>query len=446
MTNPVLEAQRLGQSIWYDNIRRGLLTSGDLRRLVESGVTGVTSNPTIFEKAIAGSTDFDEALLDLVQGDNSAKELFEALALEDIRAAADLLLPIYERTEGVDGYVSMEVSPTLSNDTDGTVSEAQRLFAAAGRTNLLVKVPATPEGISAIQRLIGEGININVTLIFSLEVYRRVSEAYISGLESLVKSGGDPSKIASVASFFVSRVDTAVDALLEERIRGGEEDLKELLGKAAIANSKLAYRAFGETFDGKRFTDLKSKGAHPQRLLWASTGTKNPLYSDVLYIESLIGPHTVNTMPPATLTAFLEHGTAESTLGKDIPTAEQSMQGLADVGIDMVKVTDILLADGIKSFADSFEKLLTNIGDKAARLRARDHIHPGAGLGVDLGDVEVALADLQKRDVVGRIWRRDHTVWNPKPTEITNRLGWLNVTDIMSEQLPALELCHSRTH
>ncbi len=439
MTNPVLEAQRLGQSIWYDNIRRGLLTSGDLRRLVESGVTGVTSNPTIFEKAIAGSTDYDEALLDLVQGDNSAKELFEALALEDIRAAADLLLPIYERTEGVDGYVSMEVSPTLANDTDRTISEAQRLFAAAGRTNLLVKVPATPEGISAIQRLIGEGININVTLIFSLEVYRRVSEAYVSGLESLVKSGGDPSKVASVASFFVSRVDTAVDALLEERIRGGEENLKELLGKAAIANSKLAYRAFKETFDGKRFAGLKSKGAHPQRLLWASTGTKNPLYSDVLYVESLIGPHTVNTMPPATLTAFLEHGTAESTLGKDIPTAEQNIQGLADVGIDMVKVTDILLADGIKSFADSFEKLLTNIEDKAARLRAREHVHPGASLGADLGDVEVALADLQKRDVVGRIWRRDHTVWNPKPTEITNRLGWLNVTDIMSEQIPALE-------
>ncbi len=438
MGNSVLEAQRLGQSIWYDNVRRGLITSGELRRLVDLGITGVTSNPTIFEKAIAGSTDYDEALLGLAQAGRSAMECFETLAVEDIRATADLLRPIYDRTDGVDGYVSLEVSPALAHDTGGTVAEARRLFAALDRPNVMVKVPATPGGIPAVRRLIAEGININVTLVFSLQAYRQVMEAYVAGLEELARNGGGVSSVASVASFFVSRVDTAVDALLEERIRLGEEKLRDLLGKVAIANAKVAYREFMDLFGGERFVALEGRGARVQRPLWASTGTKNPAYSDVLYLESLIGAHTVNTVPPATLTAFLEHGKAGATLEQDGRDAERVLEAVEASGISMEQVTSKLLVDGVKSFADSFDKLLANIEEKKERLLARKHIHPDVSLGAYLSDVEATLADLQKRDVVGRVWRKDHTVWKPDPEEITDRLGWLNVTDLMCEQLPAL--------
>ena len=310
MMNPVQQVQRLGQSIWYDNIRRGLIVSGELQRLVDIGVSGLTSNPTIFEKAIAGSTDYDDALLELAAIGEGPQEVFESLGMEDIRATADLLRPIYERTECADGYASFEVNPHLAHDTEGTIAEAKRLFAALDRPNVMVKVPATPEGIPAIRYLIGDGININVTLIFSLDAYDGVSEAYIQGLEDLAKSGGEVGKVASVASFFVSRVDTAVDALLEEGIREGREGLEELLGQAAVANAKLAYHAFQARFGDARFAALKEKGARVQRPLWASTGTKNPAYSDVLYVETLIGRDTVNTMPEATLTALLEHGGA----------------------------------------------------------------------------------------------------------------------------------------
>ncbi|MEE9261793.1 MAG: transaldolase, partial [Dehalococcoidia bacterium] len=405
MTNSLKKANSLGQSIWYDNIRRGLLTSGELRRLIEMGVSGLTSNPTIFEKAIAGSTDYDEALLALAQTDKSAREIFEAMAIEDIQATADLLRPIYERTHGADGYASLEVNPALAHNTEGTIAEAERLFAALGRPNVMVKVPATPEGIPAIRRLIGEGININVTLIFSLDAYRQVKEAYIAGLEDLSGNGGDVSKVASVASFFVSRVDTAVDALLEEQVRQGNGTLKALLGKAAIANAKLAYQVFKDTFRGERFAVLQARDAHVQRPLWASTGTKNSTYSDVLYVESLIGLDTVNTMPPATLTAFLEHGTAAPTLEQDFGQAEATKEALAAAGISMEQITAKLLADGVKSFADSFDKLLANIEEKKARLLVREHVHPGISLGEYLPDVEAALADLQRREVVGRIWR-----------------------------------------
>ena len=447
MTNSVQEVNRLGQSTWYDNIRRGLIKSGELQQLIDSGVSGLTSNPTIFEKAIAGSTDYDDALLEAAKDGKGTQELFEALAIEDIRATADLLRPIYDRTGGVDGYASLEVSPDLAHDTEGTIAEAKRLFASLDRSNVMVKVPATPAGIPAIRRLIGQGININVTLIFSLDTYDRVKEAYIGGLEELARSGGDVSKVASVASFFVSRVDTAVDGLLEEGIRGGREELKSLLGKAAIANARLAYQAFQGTFTDERFAALREKGAMVQRPLWASTGTKNPAYSDVLYLESLIGPDTVNTVPPATLTAFLEHGRASVTLEQDVEEAGQVIEALAAAGIDMEQVTEKLLADGLEAFADSFQKLMANIEEKRARLLARGHEHPGVGpstglrssLGSYLSVVEATLADLQRRDVVGRIWRRDHTVWKPDPTEIANRLGWLTVSDMMCEQAPALQ-------
>ena len=439
MSNPVQEVQRLGQSIWYDNIRRGLIDSGELQRLIDLGVTGVTSNPTIFEKAIAGSTDYDEALLKLALDDKNPQAVFEALAIEDIRAAADMLRPIYDRTDGSDGYASLEVSPHLAHDTDGTIVEARRLFAALDRPNVMVKVPATTEGIPVVRLLIGEGINVNVTLIFSLDMYAEVSEAYIGGLEDVAKAGGDLSKVASVASFFVSRVDTTVDAQLEGAIRDGHAELSDLPGKAAIANARLAYQAFQSTFSDVRFASLRERGARVQRPLWASTGTKNPAYSDALYVESLIGPDTVNTMPEATLTAFLEHGQATETITHDGQGARLTIKSLEEAGVSMNQVTGKLLADGVKSFVDSYDKLLANIQDKTAELRAREHKHPGVSLGCYLPDVEAALADLQQRDMMGRIWRRDHTVWNPDPTEITNRLGWLTVTDMMCEQIPALE-------
>ena len=437
MTNSVHEVQRLGQSIWYDNIRRGLIKSGELQRLIDLGVSGLTSNPTIFEKAIAGSTDYDEALLEMAQQDRRAQEVFEALAIADIQATADLLRPIYDLTGGNDGYASLEVSPHLAHDAAATIAQAERLFGALNRPNVMVKVPATAEGVSAVRHLIGRGINVNVTLIFSLASYEQVSEAYIAGLEDLSKSGGDVSRVASVASFFVSRVDTAVDGLLERGIREGREDLKDLLGKAAVANAKLAYHSFQNTFSGSRFSALRNSGARVQRPLWASTGTKNRAYSDVLYVEELIGPDTVNTMPEETLTAFLEHGNPIETLTSDVPSAQQTIQSLAEAGVSIQAVTEKLLVDGLKAFSDSYDKLLANIEDKRARLR--DHKHPGVNLGAYLPDVEASLAGLQERDVVGRIWRRDHSVWNQDPTEISDRLGWLTVSDVMCEQIPALE-------
>ncbi|PKB65950.1 MAG: transaldolase [SAR202 cluster bacterium Io17-Chloro-G4] len=439
MANTLQEVQRIGQSIWYDNIRRGLITSGELATLIELGVTGVTSNPTIFEKAIAGSTDYDETLLELGQGDKSAQALFEAFAVEDIRAAADLLRPTYDRTNGDDGYASLEVSPTLAHDTQGTIAEAERLFAALDRPNVMIKVPATPEGIPAIRNLIGKGINLNVTLIFSLDAYRQVAEAYIAGLEYLAESGGDVSRVASVASFFVSRVDSTIDAMLEESLRNGNVSNKELLGKAAIANAKLAYRDCKAIFGEANFTALKGKGARAQRPLWASTGTKNPAYSDVMYLDSLIGPNTVNTVPPATLTAFVDHGIAASTLEQGAEEAQGIVQALLDAGIKLDHVTDQLLADGLKGFVESFEKLMDNIEDKKARLMAQKHQHPGVSLGDYLPEVESALADLQRRQVISRIWSGDHTVWKPDPTEISNRLGWLTVSDTMYEQTTVLE-------
>ena len=438
MSNAVEQVRGLGQSIWYDNIRRGLIESGELQRLIDTGVSGLTSNPTIFEKAIAGSADYDDALADLARQGKSATEIFEALTMEDIRAVADLLRPTYDATGGGDGYASLEVSPHLARDTRGTVQEAERLFAALERPNVLIKIPATPEGIPAVREVIGRGINVNITLIFSLDAYERVREAYIAGLEDLARSAGDVSKIASVASFFVSRVDTAVDSLLQERIAEGQDELGELLGKMAVANAKVAYQAFKTTFGGQRFAALGAKGARVQRPLWASTGTKNAAYSDVHYIEPLIGPDTVNTMPQATLTAFLEHGAAAETVEQGAGAAQEALGSLAGAGISMEEVTDRLLVDGVKSFADSYDQLLANIEEKTAQLQAQEHLHRGVSLGDGLPSVEVALEELRRDDVVARIWRGDHTVWKPEPEDITDRLGWLKVTDVMREQVPAL--------
>ena len=368
MDNPIQQAQRLGQSIWLDNVGRGLLSSGEMARLIALGITGATSNPTIFEKAIDGTTDYDQALKELALAGTGTQEIYEELTQADIRATADLLRPIYEERKGADGYVSLEVNPALAHDTEGTVAEAQRLFQALARPNVMIKVPATAEGIPAIRRLIAAGVNVNVTLIFSLEVYRQVAEAYIGGLEGRAAAGGEVAKIASVASFFVSRVDTAVDRLLQQRFSQGQAESQGLLGRAATANAKLAYQRFKAIFGAERFASVKAQGARAQRPLWASTSTKNPAYSDVMYVEPLIGPHTVNTMPPVTLQAFLDHGKAAVTLEQGVGEAEELMQTLAAAGIDMEQVTSDLLTEGIRLFADSFDKLLRGIEEKRARL------------------------------------------------------------------------------
>ena len=439
MTSSVQKLQSLGQLIWYDNVRRGLLRSGGLNRLTDLGVSGLTSNPTIFEKAIAGSNDYDEALLSSAPSGKDAAAVFEDLAVEDIREAADILRPIFDRAGGGDGHASLEVSPHLAHNTEGTVAEARRLFARLDRPNVLVKVPATPEGIPAIRTLIGEGISVNVTLIFSLETYARVREAYLSGLEDLVRNGGNPSRVASVASFFVSRVDTAVDAALEKGIREGHEEWQDLLGRAAIANAKVAYRAFKDGFADGRFAALRRKGARVQRPLWASTGTKNPSYSDILYVESLIGIDTVDTVPEATLTAYLDHGDPQLTLEQDVEGAVETLRRLDDTGISLEQVTDRLLADGVDSFAQSYDKLLSNIAEKTAGLVKQDVGRGRASLGAYEQDVIATLADLDSRAVVERMWRRDHTVWKPDPDEVANRLGWLSVSDGMCERADELD-------
>ena len=438
MTNPLQGLQALGQSVWFDNIRRGFIRSGELQRLVDLGVSGLTSNPSIFEKAITGSSDYDEALLDLALAGNSATEIFESLAIEDIRDASDLLRPVYERTAGADGFASIEVSPHLANDTKGTVAEAQRLYATLQRPNVMIKVPATPAGIPAIRQLISDGINVNVTLIFSLDAYAEVREAYVSGLEELELAGGDPSCVSSVGSFFVSRIDASVEGKLDELIASRNSELKGLMGKAAIANAKMAYRDFVQTFSNDRFTALETAGARVQRPLWASTSTKNPEYSDVLYVDELIGPNTVNTLPDVTLHAFLEHGNPRTTIDSDLDEAERTMQALEDAGISMSQVTSKLLEDGVKAFADSYDALIANIEDKRARLVARQ-----SGNSTRLGGYEESvtaiLADLESRQVPRRIWDLDHTVWNPDPTEITDRLGWLTVARNMREYVEELQ-------
>ncbi|MEJ2748486.1 MAG: transaldolase [Anaerolineae bacterium] len=355
------ELAALGQSIWYDNIRRALIESGELQQLLDDGVLGITSNPSIFEKAIAGSADYDTAVQALAAAGKDAVAIYETVALEDIAQAADMLRPVYDATDGVDGYVSLEVSPALAHDTAGTIANARRLFAALDRPNIMIKVPATPAGIPAIRQLISEGINVNVTLIFSLESYAAVMEAYMAGLEAYE---GDLSRVASVASFFVSRVDTAVDKLLAEK---GNTALQ---GKIAVANAKVAYKRFQAKFAGPRWRALAEKGARVQRPLWASTSTKNPAYPDTLYVTELIGPHTVNTVPPATLTAFKEHGRAAETLTVGLEEAEAQLAQLAEIGIDLAAVTQQLQDEGVAAFAKSFESLLASVEQKRLALVA----------------------------------------------------------------------------
>jgi transaldolase len=362
----------LGQAIWLDYIRRSLITSGELQALVDEGVRGVTSNPTIFERAIAGSDDYDEDLRRLMVDGGSLEEIYEALALEDIRRAAGVLRPVYDRTGGLDGYVSLEVNPKLAHDTESTIAEARRLFGTLACPNVMIKVPATPAGIPAIETLIGDGININVTLIFSLDRYRAVMGAYIGGLERLAASGGDLSRVASVASFFVSRIDTAVDRRLDVvQAQFPQSPLPNSLhGKIAVASARAAYALFRETLTGERWGRLAARGARVQRPLWASTSTKNPAYPDTMYVDMLIGPDTVNTAPPATLDAFRDHGTVALTIEDDVGEARQQLAGLAELGLDLDAITQELQDDGVDAFARSFDSLIASIQEKYERLKA----------------------------------------------------------------------------
>jgi transaldolase/glucose-6-phosphate isomerase len=433
------ELFNLGQSIWYDNISREMLDSGKLQTLIDDGVVGVTSNPSIFEKAIARSSDYDSAIRALAQAGKSTNAIYEALVLEDIGEAADFLRPVYDKTKGIDGYISLEVSPTLARDTAGTIAEARRLFAALNRPNIMIKVPATPEGIPAIETLTADGLNINITLIFSLSSYEDVMNAYITGLEKRLAAGQPIDNISSVASFFVSRVDTAVDNALDA------VGNKALQGKIAIANAKVAYGRFQKVFGESRWQKLAENGARVQRPLWASTSTKNAAYPDTLYMDALIGANTVNTVPPATLTAFRDHGVVASTLCEGADEAAKQLADLAGSGVDLEAITDKLQDDGVASFAKAFETLMASIASKRAAILAEADRFSASLADVEtarpregVGAVSSTMDEIVKKKLIERIWQHDHTVWRPEPTEISNRLGWLHTPQTMVAEVPRI--------
>jgi transaldolase/glucose-6-phosphate isomerase len=367
-TNPLQALLGYGQSMWLDYIRRDLITSGSLKKMIaDDGLRGMTSNPSIFEKAIAESALYDDLLNALAsRTDLDTKARYEQIAIRDIQDAADVLRPVYESSKFRDGYVSLEVSPLLARKTQETIDEAQRLWKSVNRENVMIKIPGTAEGLPAIRQAIGEGINVNVTLLFSQEVYETVAEAHIGGLEDLAKRGGNLKKIGGVASFFISRIDSMVDSMINDKLKSAtdakqQELLKSLLGKVAIANGKLAYRSYQRLFSGPRWQALAAQGAQTQRVLWASTSTKNPAYRDVMYVEELIGPDTVNTMPPATIDAFRDHGKLRNSLTEDVAGAQNVMDNLARTGISIKDVTTKLTEDGVKLFADAFHKLLAAV-------------------------------------------------------------------------------------
>jgi transaldolase/glucose-6-phosphate isomerase len=367
-TNPLQQLLTFGQSMWLDYIRRDLFSSGKLKQLIDNdGLRGMTSNPAIFEKAIADSSLYDDMLKSLAsRTDLDATGRFELLAIRDIQDAADILRPVYDSSKARDGYVSLEVSPYLAHKTKETIEEARRLWKAVSRENVMIKIPGTPAGLPAIQQCIGEGININITLLFAKDVYEQVAEAYIAGVEHLAANGGNVKKMASVASFFISRIDSLVDGQIEAKLKTTSDPaqqalLKSLLGKVAIANGKLAYQSYQRIFSGPRWDALAAKGAQTQRVLWASTSTKNPAYRDVMYVEELIGQDTVNTMPPATIDGFRDHGKPRNSLTENVAGAKQTMDDLAKAGISIKEATDKLTADAVKLFADAFDKLLAAV-------------------------------------------------------------------------------------
>ena len=434
--NPLTDLQQYGQSVWLDYIRRSLIIGGELEHLIkEDGLRGITSNPTIFQKAIAGSSDYDETLNKLLK-DNpriDARNLYEKLAIEDIQKAADIFRRVYVETGGADGFVSLELSPGLAHDTEGSVAEARRFWKEVNRPNLMIKVPATPEGIPAVEALIADGINVNITLVFSLAHYEAVAQAYLRGVKKCL----NPSKVASVASFFVSRVDTAVDKALEAT---GSPQALELRGKIAIATAKMVYKRFKELFSGQAWERLTRNGARVQRPLWASTGTKNPVYSDVLYVEGLIGPNTVNTMPPSTLNAFRDHGKVNPTLEARLTEAEASITRLAELGVDLKSITEKLQGDGAAAFSNSFDSLLDTLEEKRHEVihgkRARQILE----LGRDQSRLGERLKSWKKMNFTRRFWAKDPTLWFSEPVpEIKDRLGWLILPEIMHEKLEDID-------
>jgi transaldolase/glucose-6-phosphate isomerase len=444
VANPVASLRQYGQSAWLDFIRRSLIAGGELKRLVEEdGLGGVTSNPAIFEKAIDGSNDYAAAIEQITHDEPGlpAKEVYERLAVKDIQDAADVLRKVYDATKARDGYVSLEVSPDLANDTEGTLKEARHLWKRVARPNVMIKVPATPAGLPAIKALISEGINVNVTLLFSNDAYERVAHAYIEGLEARAAKGEPLGHVASVASFFVSRIDSAVDTLLAEKLKtatGADKAVLEgLMGKVAIANAKLAYQSYKKIFAGPRWQALAAKGAQTQRVLWASTGTKNPHYRDVLYVEELIGPETVNTVPPETLSAFREHGRPRASLEADVTEAMDTLEALQKAGVSLKQVTDDLLADGLKKFVEPFTKLLKAVERRCreankAKINAQSSALP-AGLAAEVA------AKLKEWDAQGgtrRLWAGDASLWSG--SDEANWIGWIGIVESQMDNLKPL--------
>jgi len=437
--NPLKSLNNYGQSVWLDYVRRNILIDGELKKMIrEDGLKGMTSNPSIFEKAIGGSNDYDSALQKLLAQGLKPMALYEHLAIEDIQMSADLLKPVYDETKGHDGYVSLEVSPRLAFDTEATIAEARRLWQAVGRKNIMIKVPGTTAGIPALETLIAEGININVTLLFAQSTYKQVAEAFIRGLEKLAKNGGDVSKVASVASFFISRIDSAVDQRINDRLKSStvseeKTQLESLLGKIAVANARLTYQLYKQIIAQPNWQALAKKGAMPQRLLWASTSTKNPQYSDVYYVEELIGPDTVNTIPPATYDAFRDHGKAARTLEAHLEESSAMLISLKKSGISLDDVCKKLVDDGVKLFADAFDKLLAVLEKKHTAMCASKPDNELNKMTYKLGSTELELEvkkkidDWQTSGKIKQLWSADASLWTN--TDENHWLGWLSVTD-----------------
>jgi len=431
-TTPIGRLAELGTSVWLDSIRRSMLTGGELKRLVEEdGVVGVTSNPSIFEQAILGSPDYDGRLAELTHNGDGVEEIYWTLAIEDVQDAADVLRPVWERTGGLDGYVSLEVAPNVARDTDGTLAMARDLWRRCDRPNVMIKIPGTPEGVPAIRAAIAEGININVTLLFSLDAWAAIAEAWLAGLEDRAAAGQPVDHVASVASFFVSRVDTSADKRLKALGRA------ELCGKAAVANAQLAYERWQQLIASERFTALKTRGARAQRLLWASTGTKDPAYSDVKYVAELVGPETVNTMPLATLLAYQDHGElSEPRLPDAAPVAHETIAAVEAAGVSLQEVTDELLEAGIVQFADAMDRLLAGVERRRAAVLAGEPASVEARLSDEQARaIGARAAWAQEQHVLRCVWARDDTLWPEGDDKPSERLGWLTIAEHSLEQL-----------
>lgn len=442
--NPLLQLEKLGQSIWLDSIRRGQILSGELAALRDrDGISGETANPTIFEKAIVGSHDYDGVIRDLVRAGKSSLEIYETIAIKDVQMACDVFRPIYNKTKGADGFVSIEVSPKLAHDTDGTIAEAKRFFREVNRPNVMVKIPGTKEGVPAIEECLYSGLNINITLLFSIHAHEEIAWAYVRALERRMAEGKPINRIASVASFFVSRIDTLGDKMLADKMKTTADPaltakLEALGGKVAIANAKLAYQLFKRIFSDARFVALKKKGARVQRPLWASTSTKNPNYPDTLYVDRLIGPDTINTLPLETIDAYRDHGKPHWTIEEDLAGAEQVMRDLQDVGLSLDAITAQVLDEGVVKFEDSLDSLLASVATKRAATLRADSMRQSASLGKYQKDIDAALAQANANKTVQRIWQHDPFLWKPDPkdhVELADRLGWLTVASDMRKQV-----------